>query len=735
MIAQSSQSEMNRVGVRRQRSSDIYSTEPDHNHDMVDENNHHNNHMQARPINDDVDENNDDDDDDENDDEYLVSCRCESAKVISTLLSCLRNVATASTGHGGGGGGSRIGNHTSLVSSTQNVSSTYSVRSSRRSHHHSNTASSSSSLQPVTVYCSATNMTFHICSTSKQIQASVDIPANLFSDYSVATTTTSGGTDEGTTTHNNNNNTTGGEFCINLVTLLECLHCLGTQNLETTKLCFSYNTTQELFKLELLEELSGILSTASIPGMLSPYEDEDDDDGMNHIHQNHTNGRRLYSLAHAFRQSEKYVRLIIQSDSLNELMTELDYIAGGTMAQVTLEHDHQALRIRVVGYLGECQIVLPTRGSHIISLEAPDTNEHDVVPPTWTYPLHAFMESMRGLEIADETCITINMAGMMAIQHQVIQHDQQTTEDVAPSFVDFILCCMVEDDNDDDEEEEEDDHVRNPTTVIHSDGRIQNDRGVATTRPTKRNTTSRARIVSQTKPSYLDDNDNNNNSDSDSDNVPNDTASGSKSHITPLSASGARLFGSLAMEDDHDDDDDDDDDESPPFEDAAVSSRKGRPAVSQGQHRQRPVEASVTIQPHPHDVKKKQKSRSLKPSKAPEVIATRGIRASTRRGKVATTKKQSRFNDSDSNNDDDDSDADDDDDMEVAALALSGLASTVAAVASSSRHGRRGPSRNHRRTTRRTIHDDEEVMVVHHHHQEEDDDGSSSPELVYGQQH
>jgi hypothetical protein len=55
---------------------------------------------------------------------------------------------------------------------------------------------------------------------------------------------------------------------------------------------------------------------------------------------------------------------------------------------------------------------------------------------------------MKGLEIAEETCITMNANGMMAIQHQVL--DQQAGNG-NPNFVDFIMCCL-EDDEDDDEE-------------------------------------------------------------------------------------------------------------------------------------------------------------------------------------------------------------------------------------------------------------------------------------------
>jgi Repair protein Rad1/Rec1/Rad17 len=285
----------------------------------------------------------------------------------------------------------------------------------------------------VTVFCSPTSLTFHIYNASKQIQASVDINANFFSDYSVATTT-----------NDDNDHIVGGEFCVNLSTLLECLHSLGTHNLDKTKLCFSYNTSQEIFKMELLEE-SGILSTATIPGMVSPHLDENDDDDYD---------LRYNALAHSFQSSPISARMIVKSGSLRELVSELEFVTGGTMAAVSLGLD--GFKIGVFGYLGECQIVLPPKGNHVVCVEVRPSSEvgrtgsgtsvssFSTDSKTWTYPLHSFLESMRGLDIADETCITMNTAGMMAIQHQVLD----STVSDSPSFVDFILCCIQDEEDD-----------------------------------------------------------------------------------------------------------------------------------------------------------------------------------------------------------------------------------------------------------------------------------------------
>lgn len=436
------------------------------------------------------------DDEEGCDDEYLVSCRCESAKAVSTLLSCLKHIA--SSGPAGEGSSKEKSN---MCSGTQ--------QSRRRS--------AASSLQPVTVFCSPTSLTFHVYGKSKQMQASVDMQSSLFSDYSVSstapattTTTTAGDHDR----QPKEDWQAGGEFCVNLSTVLECLHCLGTHNLDKTKLCFSYNTTKEIFKMELLEE-SGVLSTAAIPGMLPP----DDDLGSD-------------SLALAFRSSPIAARIIVKSETLQELVSELELVAGGTTATVSLGGD--GLEMNVVGHLGECKIVLPARGDHVVSVELPPAaTTATSLSAARAYPLHALTESMRGLQIAEETCITINSAGMMAIQHQVLD---RTLSD-APSFVDFILCCMMPEDDDDDE------NYKGATTAVSQEStsprslawsQTQDGAASVTTRPT-------ARVVSQKKMFPCADRGDNDDDDDDS--------KTDDSSRFPPSASHARLFGSVVAAD------------------------------------------------------------------------------------------------------------------------------------------------------------------------------------------
>ena len=196
------------------------------------------------------------------DNQWLFSCRCESAKPVSMLLTCLKGT---------------------------------------------------SSLQPVTVFVTPSSITFHVYGTARQSQASVDLQAGLFSHYQVNLhstananraahpTTVTDATEKDPTPHEeipHDEWQVGGEFCVNLSTVLECLFVLGTHALEKTKLSMSYNIHTEIFKLELLEE-GGVLSTAAIPGMVPPSHAQDDGDS---------------SLALAFRSTPIVARIILKEN-------------------------------------------------------------------------------------------------------------------------------------------------------------------------------------------------------------------------------------------------------------------------------------------------------------------------------------------------------------------------------------------------------------------------------------
>jgi hypothetical protein len=139
----------------------------------------------------------------EGEDEILVACRCESAKAVATLLHCLRHVASSS---GGGGGPDGAG------SAARDLFATQSHGSSRRPSHAQHAAAAL--MQPVTVYCSPSSLTFHLYGRAKQMQASVDLQKSLFSHYQVVASpdhSPSQADEGGEAWHGS-----GGEFCVNL---------------------------------------------------------------------------------------------------------------------------------------------------------------------------------------------------------------------------------------------------------------------------------------------------------------------------------------------------------------------------------------------------------------------------------------------------------------------------------------------------------------------------------------
>jgi hypothetical protein len=294
--------------------------------------------------------------DDMEEDEWIVSCRCESARAVSTLLSCLKSV----------GGGK--------TAASERLDATQSERRSSSTSHH---------LQPVTVFCSPSSLTFHTAARAKQMQASVDMQASLFSEYRVA-----GGSDDG---DGGEDWQAGGEFCVNLTTVLECLAVMGNHS-DNVKLTFSYNATQEIFKLELLEPVSGCLSTAVIPGMTTAAEE-------------HTASSQL---ALAFRSSPIAARIIVKSETLKDVLAELEAVTGATTVSVALSP--QGLDMATTGHWGECLVTVPGRGHHVVSLEVLNNSNDAAVQqhPSRSYPFTSLVESMRGLDIAEETCITIN---------------------------------------------------------------------------------------------------------------------------------------------------------------------------------------------------------------------------------------------------------------------------------------------------------------------------------------
>ena len=397
----------------------------------------------------------DDEEDEDDDDGLLFSCRCESARSVTTLLSCLRHVASGGSAHHhshstsdgaltqGGGRRSRADLSLSAIDHTG-------ISGGRGG---GGSGGGRGKAQHATVFAGEAGLTFHVHGTARQSQASVDMQAGLFSDYyvceQVVEVDDEDDEDGGDGNENNGNNTSsargtktevvkGGEFCINLTTVLECLHVLGTNALERTKLCLSYDLHDAIFRIELLEEThgatgGGIVSTCAIPGLAvsDDYDDDSDEEG---------NGAS--GLAIAFRSSPIVARAIVKSDYLRDAVVELSDVPGA--ASATIGISPKGIDLAAIGHSTECQVSLPHAGNNavFVSLECDPPKLH-----ARTYPLHSVLSAFRGLEIASETCISINRRGMVAIQHQVVDEHVGNGQ---PNFVDFIMGCLQDDDEDSD---------------------------------------------------------------------------------------------------------------------------------------------------------------------------------------------------------------------------------------------------------------------------------------------
>jgi len=225
---------------------------------------------------------------------------------------------------------------------------------------------------------------------------------------------------------------------------------LGTSNLDKTSLSLSYDRSDAIFKIELFEDEnsmmqhnggSSLLSTCAIPGMAVPDEDDGSDNEAPYGSS---------SLAIAFRNSPVLARAIVSSSYLKPAIHELIDLPGASCCTIGLSPE--GIEMGAVGINGECLVSLPsTRAAHLMGHnsrdETPAFISLECNPPKLharSYPLHSFVQGMRGLEVANETCISMNELGMIAIQHQVLDKVGKGE----PNFVDFIMGSIQEDDED-----------------------------------------------------------------------------------------------------------------------------------------------------------------------------------------------------------------------------------------------------------------------------------------------
>ena len=432
-------------------------------------------------------------DDDSNNDEsqLLFSCQCDSARIVADLLSCLKRVITSNVSEFSGGFGSGGGGSTQRASHTQSTAAAVAVA-----------GGSANKIQHATIYAGPNGLTFHVQhGLAKQSQCSVDLPKGLFREYFVGeeevwledSDIESVNDTTGTTLQSQGRTKEiihGGEFGINLTTVLECFSVLSKNNksaqsiskgkgangsssgstkqssgefasLDRVPLCMSYDRATALFHLELLEGgqlggSGGCLVTCEVPGV---EVSDDVDDGPDNEIDNHNSlsSNNTSGLAAAFRSSPLLSRAILYSDALQAAVSELYDVPGASVAIVNLSND--GMELGTVGPRSEVWVNVPyhkRQTGMYVGMECYKPNNNDPFGTQSSstmsrkYPLGAFLTGMRGLDIGCETCISVNSRGMMAIQHQVAKDGYTDTSNanVRPSFVDFIMTC-IEDEGDD----------------------------------------------------------------------------------------------------------------------------------------------------------------------------------------------------------------------------------------------------------------------------------------------
>jgi len=404
-----------------------------------------NNDSQQRP--------GEEEEEEEEESQLLFSCQCDSARTIATLLSCLRRVVTASTGtswssSAATGGIQNQSSQYGGASSTQRTSATQSTAAAV-----SLSGGSANKIQHATVYAGPHGLTFHVQhGLAKQSQCSVDMPRGLFREYFVgeeevwledsdAENDVDEEEEDGTTTATTQpprgggqkEIVQGGEFGVNLTTVLECFSILSknksaapTATVSTAKghgaaggggggttgggganageyaslshvpLCMSYDRGTATFHLEFLEggPLSkgeapgnpavggGCLVTCEVPGVAvaddvndGPETPIDDEEGGTNSQTQTTSGNHNSGLAGAFRSSPLQSRAIFHSDALQSAVVELYDVPGASVVTVSLSP--KGMELGTTGPRSEVWVNVPYhRGQDglYVGLECYETN-------------------------------------------------------------------------------------------------------------------------------------------------------------------------------------------------------------------------------------------------------------------------------------------------------------------------------------------------------------------------
>ncbi|KAG7370489.1 repair protein rad1/Rec1/rad17 [Nitzschia inconspicua] len=417
----------------------------------------------------------------EMEDDIMFLCRCENPKLLVEILQSFSKTGLSSS--------SSHQRKSFTTSTTQGSSAVNITQTQRRS-------TVVLPTQPMTIFCSANAMTIHSQSSNKQFQASMELPCTFFQHYQLAQHPNHNDQQED---DKENTETDTFDFTIHWHTFLQCLTVLlttanssavpfvgGSNNYNnnstsstiiSSTLTMAYHTSTELLRLEWEtfhqhNHHQSIMATAAIPGLETPEAEE------------------AAELSAAFQQSPIAARWLSTSTCLKEAKTELELVPGATLVQVEFWQEQPnksnnhlgtttklqpCLRLLTKGYSSQVTVEIPgsiefSNPSDTLYYSQQPRKPHKLIH---TYTLAHWRQALQPLDMAKETCISVNQQGILAVQHSLTVHrgntsrnlDEDDDDGTLAVFCDFLLLPMVEqlqedydDENDKQSTDDDDDH-------------------------------------------------------------------------------------------------------------------------------------------------------------------------------------------------------------------------------------------------------------------------------------
>ncbi|KAG7344609.1 repair protein rad1/Rec1/rad17 [Nitzschia inconspicua] len=417
----------------------------------------------------------------EMEDDIMFLCRCENPKVLVEILQSFSKTGLSSS--------SSQHRKSSSTRTTQGSTTANITQTQRRS--------TVIPTQPMTIFCNANAITIHSQSSNKQFQASMELPCTFFQHYQLAHHPNYNDHEED---DDKNTETDTFDFTIHWHTFLQCLTVLlttanssvapfgsnnnnnnnSTSSTISSTLTMAYHASTELLRLEWEtfhqhNHHQSIMATAAIPGLETPEAEE------------------AAELSAAFQQSPIAARWLSTSTCLKEAKTELELVPGATLVQVEFWQEQPnksnhlgfttkpqpCLRLFTKGYSSQVSVEIP--GSIEFSNISSDTlyysqqqqqprKPHKLIH---TYTLTHWRQALQPLDMAKETCISVNQQGILAVQHSLTVHrgntsrnlEEQDDDGTLAVFCDFLLLPMVEqlqeeydDETDKQPNDDDDDH-------------------------------------------------------------------------------------------------------------------------------------------------------------------------------------------------------------------------------------------------------------------------------------